>query len=403
MFRRQLPAYSPLSLGGLVRGLLGMASRAPERLESLLAERYGARRVLLTGSGTQALTLALRATGRGGEPPRVALPAYACYDVVSGAVGADARIVFYDVDPTTLGPDFDALAEVCALEPDAVVVAPLYGIPVDWDRVKETVAACGAVLVEDAAQGMGSSWKGAPLGSLGDLSVLSFGRGKGWTGGSGGAVLEHARGDRLHVPATPARSTLSVGVRTTAQWILGRPRAYWLALHVPLLALGETRYHPPTEPEGMPPLSASVALAHAEQALRECEIRRRNAAALLDRLARIHGDGRPGPITVPEGGRAGYLRLPLLTPWGMSGLSDAARARARGVMPGYPRSLPELDAARGRAFPGPPTPAARRLATQLVTAPTHRLLTAADITQIAHELADDGRHEVLPRHRSRVQ
>ena len=66
-----------------------------------------------------------------------------------------------------------------------VVVAPLCGIPVDWDRVGRCLAPYGALAVEDAAQGHGAEWRGLPLGGLGTLSVLSFARGKGWTGGRG--------------------------------------------------------------------------------------------------------------------------------------------------------------------------------------------------------------------------
>ena len=50
----------------------------------------------------------------------------------------------------------------------------------------------GLAVVEDAAQGLGATWRGRPLGSFGDVSVLSFGRGKGWTGGVGGALLAEA-------------------------------------------------------------------------------------------------------------------------------------------------------------------------------------------------------------------
>jgi hypothetical protein len=68
-----------------------------------------------------------------------------------------------------------------------VVVASLYGFPVDWDAVAGVLAPYGAIAIEDAAQGDHAAWRGRPLGSVGPISVLSFGRGKGWTGGGGGA------------------------------------------------------------------------------------------------------------------------------------------------------------------------------------------------------------------------
>ncbi len=378
MFRRQLPAYSPLTLRGLISGVGGARSRPRERLAELLAGRYGARRVVLTGSGTQALTLALRASVPEDRAPVVALPAYACYDVVSAAVGADARMVFYDLDPLTLSPNLESLAEVCdERKPDAVVVAPLYGIPVDWDLVRDTVAPCGALLVEDAAQGMGASWRGRPVGSLGEVSVLSFGRGKGWTGGTGGALLERAPRRPAPLPSVRAEADAGVALRAAAQWLLGRPRTYWIPASLPWLALGETVYHPPTEAQTMPRLAASLVLAHDGEALRECEVRKRNAAELLGQLEASEAASSFTLLHPPPDGEAGYLRLPVLAAGGMSGFADPEAARSLGVMPGYPRPLPELPAARERRVEASAIPGAARIVAELVTLPTHRFLTSS--------------------------
>src|SRR5262249_36974288 len=155
-------------------------------LVDLLRSRYDARVVHLTSSGTSALQVAIRlARVRAGDGP-VALPAYGCYDIASAAVGADLPIALYDVDPATLSPDLDSLSAVLAGGARIVVVAPVAGMPVDWSGVEQCAGAFGAFLVEDAAQGHGAFLRGRPVGSLGPLSVLSFGRGKGWTGGAGG-------------------------------------------------------------------------------------------------------------------------------------------------------------------------------------------------------------------------
>ncbi len=108
----------------------------------------------------------------------MALPAFTCYDIASAAVGAGVRVALYDVDPDTLGPDPASLERVLAAGAGAVVAGPLYGVPLEWDALRALADRHGALLIEDAAQGHGASWRGRPLGSLGDLSVLSFGRGK---------------------------------------------------------------------------------------------------------------------------------------------------------------------------------------------------------------------------------
>jgi perosamine synthetase len=380
--RHQLPAYSPLTVSGLLTGLRDTWAESPDRLRSLLGERYKARRVVLTGSGTQALTLAIRSSAPTGRAPLVALPAYSCYDLVSAAVGAGARMVFYDVDPASLGPDASSLAEVCALKPDAVVIAPLYGIPVDWEAARGTVAAIGALLVEDAAQGLGAGWKGQAVGSLGDVSILSFGRGKGWTGGGGGALLERRVETAAPDPTAAPRPDLDVAGKAAAQWLLGRPTLYWLPAQLPWLGLGETEYRPPREPEPIPALAAALVLAHDQDAQRECDIRKKNAEELLARLELGGALEHLSAVRPPEGAEPGYLRLPLLTPSGMAGFPDQEAARAAGIMPGYPRSLPELRAAKASSLSGPPTPGAERLARTLITLPTHRLLSRRDKRRI---------------------
>ncbi|MCG6957571.1 MAG: hypothetical protein LJF04_16395, partial [Gemmatimonadetes bacterium] len=135
-------------------------------------------------------------------------------------------------------------------------------------------------------------------------------------------------------------------------------------------------------PESIPPLAAAMVLAHDEDARLECGVRKKNAAELLARLELGGLLERLSPLQLPEGAEPGYLRFPLVTPSGMAGFPDQAAARAAGIMPGYPRPLPELPAAKASSLAGPPTPGAERLAQHLVTLPTHRLLSRRDKRRI---------------------
>src|SRR5439155_325596 len=120
----------------------------------------------------------------------------AAADVRDESVGPAAReappVRQPPVHPPLPSPELDSLTAALTAGARLVVVTSLYGVPVQWRAVLECAAAVGAAVIEDAAQGFGASWLGRPLGSLGAVSVLSFGRGKGWTGGRGGALL--ARG-----------------------------------------------------------------------------------------------------------------------------------------------------------------------------------------------------------------
>ncbi|HEV8409910.1 MAG TPA: DegT/DnrJ/EryC1/StrS family aminotransferase, partial [Gemmatimonadaceae bacterium] len=247
---RVMPVHTPLSGTALSRAAtdtLPWRDDARPRLAGFLQKLYDADDALLLDSGTHALELAIRLALRYlGEPAAVALPAYTCFDVATAAVGAGAPVALYDVDPRTLAPDLATLEHAMAHGARVVVVSPLYGIPVDWDAIETCAARYDAIAIEDAAQGFGSSWKGRAVGSLGRLSVLSFGRGKGWTGGGGGALLARNGITRMLGPLkefSPRPAGAFTGfLAATAQWTFGRPSLYGIPASIPWLHLGETNY-----------------------------------------------------------------------------------------------------------------------------------------------------------------
>lgn len=398
----QLPVHSPLELDtawrGIQVGLRGVQDSRP-RVRSLVRVLYHGEDALLVGSGTQALTLALCAAAEvrgeeqgGGGAGVVALPAYGCYDIATAAVAANARIALYDVNPATLAPDLASVTATLAEGAGVIVVAPLYGIPVDWDAIEQCVRAFGALAVEDAAQGHGAAWRGRPLGSLGRLSVLSFGRGKGWTAGEGGALVVR---DDARVPEDVPRQPggvgeLRVAIRALAQSILGRPEVYGLPAAVPWLHLGETRYHEPQEPRAMSRTAAAVLERTLPHATREAELRRANALATLQYLESSRGGrgGRAGVGTFPPppGSTPGYLRLPLKLAQGINGFADPARARRAGAAPGYPTTLADLPAVQRRLVRARRWPGAEELVRELVTLPTHSLLEDEDCAMLVRLL-----------------
>ncbi|HLQ23812.1 MAG TPA: DegT/DnrJ/EryC1/StrS family aminotransferase [Gemmatimonadales bacterium] len=386
LLRRQLAAYSPLSLRGIVQAALpALASGGDPRpaLRDVLSLAYSADSVLLTGSGAQALELALRAARNPvGETPTpiVALPAFTCFEVASAAVGAGFRIALYDIEPHTLAPDLDSLAAVLSWGAQIVVAAPLYGVPFDWQAVEDLAAGFGATVIEDAAQGHGARWGGRTLGSLGAISVLSFGRGKGWTGNRGGAVLcrrGSLAGAGFGLMAEPGPvAEMSVILAALTQWGFGRPSWYALPASLPFLGLGETRYRDPEPPAAMG--RAAAGLIEHTRPLAELEEFARRANA-LDLLARMPVTDDVNPVRCQPGGEPGYLRLPVLLSGGLGGFARPREALHLGIAPGYPSTLAELPAVCARLaqrigrWPG-----AETLVHELVTLPTHSRLTTSD-------------------------
>ncbi len=385
ILRRVPPVHSPLPASAVARAAFG----GPDplgRLATLLSERFAADRVALCDSGTSALRIAIGlAAGDEARSP-VALPAFGCFDIVTAAVGADVVPTFYDVAPPTLGPDFASLERALRDGARTIVAAHLYGVPVDWDRLSQLASEFDARVIEDAAMGHGGEWRGARLGSLGSLSILSFGRGKGWTGGGGGAVL--ARGDvaaRLDaVPSLPNPGGAVTSGRTLmaalAQSVLGTPAFYGIPAAMPGLGLGETVYRPPGRITGMSATSARIALATMEHADRAVAVRRANAARHRESTS---PSGRLHHVVAPESGVTGALRHPVVVTGGFDALGPEAAMRRVGIERSYPRVLPELeavrttDSSRGAGWSG-----ARRLVGDLVTLPTHALVARDDLARI---------------------
>lgn len=150
--------------------VLGPDGRA---LEQELAQLCGARHGVGVGSGTDALRLALTALGVGAGD-EVITPAFSFVASATTIVMAGARPVFVDVDHETLTLDVAALER--ALTPRTKVIMPvhLYGHPAAMDRISALARARGLAVLEDAAQAVGATWQGRPIGGWGDAACLSF-------------------------------------------------------------------------------------------------------------------------------------------------------------------------------------------------------------------------------------
>ena len=375
--RRQLTVASPIAPSAIGRALVESLQK-PELVQSRAVEltkaAFGARAALLCDTGTSALVLALRlAAPQGGV---VGLPGYACVDLVAAALYAGLRVRLYDIDASTLSPDLESVAQMLTRGVDVIVVAHLFGYPADVASVREIAGAAGVRVIEDAAQGAGGTLNGKRLGSLGDVAILSFGRGKGLSAAGGGALLAFTdewagRLETLELPS-PNRGISGLG-KSAIQFVLGRPSVYALPAMIPWLHLGETVFHAATEPRAMS--RASCSMLRSALALEPSDLagRRSRASALAAT------DGRElAPIAAIPGGNPGYLR------YAIRDASNSRRAEsALGIVNPYrvpiaeqPSVLPILMNAE-RA-----TPASVELSRALFTLPTHRFVGDSDLARL---------------------
>jgi len=363
----------------------GTSALAEQRVVGFLNQRYAPRAVLLTESGTTALTAALIGVLEERPSSAIAIPAFSCYSVATAVEGAGVRVFLYDVDPQTLSPDLAQLQAALRQGVAAVVAVHLYGCPIDLDPVNRLAAEAGAVVIEDAAQAAGGTVNSRPAGAQSSLAVLSFGRGKGLTGGSGGALLAHDDAgvrilERVRGLLSRPRRGWSDLVAITAQLLLERPNLYALPAALPFLHVGETIYRAPRPLRAATHVSCPVIAATWTLAEHEVEVRRQNAGRLLAALR-----GQPGlqTISILHHVRPGYLRLPVLPSGRMGQLALGTAVRRLGVMRSYPKALCDLDVLRVRSVnPDAAFPGSRLLAAGLCTLPTHGRIGGRDLDRL---------------------
>ncbi|SBO43742.1 DegT/DnrJ/EryC1/StrS aminotransferase family protein [Cyanobium sp. NIES-981] len=156
--------------------------------EAAFAEVCGVPHAVGCNSGTDALTLALRALGVG-PGDEVITTSFSFFATAEAVSSVGATPVFVDVDPATYLIDLDQLE--AAITPATRVLLPvhLFGRPVDMQRVCAIAQRHGLQVVEDCAQATGAHWAGKPVGSWGDAGCFSFFPTKNLgAAGDGGAV-----------------------------------------------------------------------------------------------------------------------------------------------------------------------------------------------------------------------
>ena len=158
------------------------------RCHTWLEEATGARKALLTHSCTAALEMAalLLDLAPGDE---VIMPSFTFVSTANGFVLRGAVPVFVDIQEDTLNLDETLIEAAITPRTRAICVVHYAGVACEMDAINAIAAKFGLVVIEDAAQGIQSTYKGKPLGTLGALGALSFHETKKIISGEGGALL----------------------------------------------------------------------------------------------------------------------------------------------------------------------------------------------------------------------
>ena len=153
-----------------------------------LENKFNAKKVMLTTSGTSALEMAawLCNIQPGDE---VILPSFTFSSTATAFTLVGAKLVFVDVRPDTMNID-EKLIEQAITPKTRVICAVHYaGVACEMDAIMDIAKRHNLKVVEDAAQGVMSSYKGKPLGTIGDFGCYSFHETKNYSMGEGGAIV----------------------------------------------------------------------------------------------------------------------------------------------------------------------------------------------------------------------
>ena len=159
-----------------------------KKCHSFLEERFGAQKALLTTSGTTALEMATLLCGlKAGD--EVLVPSFTFSSTATAIVLTGATPVFIDVRPDTMNIDETKLEEAITDKTRAIMAVHYAGVACEMDTIMDIAARHNLKVIEDAAQGVMSTYKGRPLGTIGDFGCYSFHETKNYSMGEGGALI----------------------------------------------------------------------------------------------------------------------------------------------------------------------------------------------------------------------
>jgi dTDP-4-amino-4,6-dideoxygalactose transaminase len=378
------------TLGAVVRHLFVRGTkRDSKQLSDALRERYGQDHVALYHKGRMALAEAVKRATSYKDRGAVAISGLTCYSVVQAVEAAGMRPVFVDIDEETLHFGAKELKAALAKNPDvkAVIVQNMLGIPADIVAIQKVVKKAGITLIEDLAHSAGATYAdGREVGTIGDITMLSFGRDKAIDTVNGGALLL-----RHQFGKPPLENTSLNDVKRMDQFrdrlyplIAWTTRAlysvkigkYVMAVAIKLKLVVRSADGGADDAETLPHWQAKSAQDQVRRLSEAAAARRDKAQQYISQLKEFV------PQNAKEQGAA-LIRVPLL----VSNRDEiVAHLRANGVQANdiwYDVPVSPVRFYDKVGYPETECPVAVRTAARLVNLPTHERINSKDIAYIS--------------------
>ncbi|MEN6488423.1 MAG: DegT/DnrJ/EryC1/StrS family aminotransferase [Smithella sp.] len=406
---------APISLRDFISGVEAVIN-GHNRLndfESELKAHFGVKYCFLVSSGKAALTVILKALHEI-HPDRdeILIPAFTCYSVPSAVVRAGLKVRLCDIGEGTFDFDYKKLASILSRSDQspkktdltqevnhacqsakskadsrllAILPTHLLGIPSDVNRIRSMLNDPSVTIVEDAAQAMGESCQCGKLGTLGDVSFFSLGRGKMFCTVEGGIILT-SRDDIAaslnhqikSIPPCNSIALLRLILYGLALLLFLNPFLFWLPSSISVLKLGQTIFDPEFAVYRMSSFQAGLATRWLLR-LRTLHEYRAQLVRIWKALYHKHTDGTHHASLIQN---SALIRYPLIISDTMkrdSILYDS-KHRGLGISKLYPDAISAIDSLKFTN--GEDYHVARKLAASLITLPTHHYVCNKDVAKI---------------------
>jgi perosamine synthetase len=394
MLRTLPPTAAPISFQDLVSGVFStfVSRKADLELKAQLQDYFKVKHIFLVSSGKAALYLSLRAMQQSSGREEVVIPAYASFCLASAVARTGLPVKLCDVDPETLDFDLDKLKSAITEKTLAVIPVHNYGLVCNLKEIQKIALEKGAYVLEDAAQAAGARFENHKAGTIGDIGILSLGRGKNICALGGGVILTDQDSLALTIdewlglyprePTLPGCSSVLTGVGLS---FFLHPERYAVPARLPFLNLGANVFNPDFKIARLPNVNTEVARRAFLSLPRYNEIRVRNARLLSHNLRDNESLNIPKHFAPAK---PVYLRFPILFPeikvrrrvfWILN-------RRRLGVSRSYPTPLNEISGFRRYLSDDEDYPGAKFVAERILTLPTHPYVTENDIRRIVSRI-----------------
>lgn len=382
MFRKLPPAGNPILLNKNYLDDQSLAKIFP----GWVAKYYG--------SGAMAIAVALKAIffAKHNLQREVLIPAYSCPELLSAILYAGGRPVLVDLEEGKPWICLDDLQSKITNQTAVAIAVDLLGIPERIKKIQNILSKHNIVLIEDSAQYMPRSPN--KLSWLGDLIILSFGRGKPVSVLGGGAVLfrkESFENIDLELQSQPIARNSIIG----RQWgycklylynRLIEPKWYWIPSGLPFMHLGKTRFKKMTKIRPLETTQANLLKSNLEH---YWNTDNENAKKIKMLLGEINANKFTDLTNLPGVKLDELLRYPILIKDPNSRLKfiKLANEKGLGVTDLYRTDLSSVPGGKNKLRLQGSYIHASRFASQLVTLPVHPYVRNTDIANMAQLLA----------------